>query len=184
MPLGQTIGLIVRHHQGYAPNGAVEWVNLHVPPGTILYTEYSMHDPLPTPASAAKLWEEVTDDSAWRKKFESGMQRFHLDLSQMPRALSEENLVQERGNRRGQFILGGRTDLPEPRFDVRIYNGSPLFGVQDVASAFAQTGGVVIWTGNPAPASFGQPVASWINRAGGGTFIYCSADVQSRLHRD
>jgi hypothetical protein len=185
VPLGQSIALIVTRHRMYAPEAATAWVEQHVPAGTIVYTEYSLHDLLPTPASAASLWEEVTDDNAWRRKFEAGMQRFHLDVSQIPPALSEENLVQERGNRRGQFIMGGRTDLPEPRFDIRIFNGSPVFGVQDIASAFARTGGVVIWTGDPAPASFGTPVASWVSATGIGTFIYCSADVRAlpSLHR-
>jgi hypothetical protein len=187
LPLVQSARRIVELRGQYSPDPATAWVAAHIPAGTRVYIEGhvgSLREPLPTPEAASFLWQEVTDDSAWRKKFESGLSRFHLQTADIPPALSEENLVQERGNRRGLFILGSRPGFPEARFDIRVYHGSPVFGVQDIAAAFASTGGTVIWRGLPAPASFGPPVAQWTNADGNGTFIYCSGDIAARLPRD
>ena len=184
LPLGRSVAFIAECRRTYAPAPVTAWVAGHVPPGTRLYTQYSLQDPLPTPAASKFLWDQVSDDGAWRRKFRSGLDRFHLSDRQIPRAMADENLVQERGNRRGMFILGGHEDLPEARFDVRLYSESPVFDVVDIAGAFAETGGVVVWRGAPAPAAFGPPVAQWTNAAGGGTFVYCSPDVRAQLRKD
>ena len=184
LPLFQAARTIVAIRREYSPDLATAWIDAHIPPGTRVYIDGgrgSLLDPLPTPAAANALWREVTDESAGRRKFESGLARFHLKTTEIPPALSEENLVQERGNRREFVILGSRPDYPEARFDIQIFNGSPVFGVQDIAAAFAASGGVVIWGGPSAPAEFGAPVAQWTNAGGWGTFIYCSPDVARHL---
>lgn len=179
VPLWGTIRLTEQYRKAYCPDSSVAWVETHVAAGTIVYFQDSMRQLLPTPASAQAQWDQFTNDSAWRRKFAAGLERFHLRADQIPPALSEENMVQERGNMRGMFILGGRTDLPEPRFDLHRYNGSPLFDPPDVVSAFAQTGGVLIWRGEPLPDA--RSVAAWTAPDGTGIFIYCSPDVQERL---
>jgi hypothetical protein len=97
--------------------------------------------------------------------------------------LSEENLVQERGNRRSWFIRGGHSDLPVPRYDIHPVYGSPVFGVQDLSAALKAQGGIVIWRiGDQAPpAELGAPVTKWLNRDGTGVCVYCTPDVRSRL---
>jgi len=184
LPAARTLRLINGVRHSYAPDPATQWVERHVPAGTRVYVQYSLRDPLPTEEASKILWDEVTNDEAWRLKFKSGAQRFGLPLDQIPRALSEENLAQERGNRRGFFILGSRSDLPDPRFDVRVFKGSPIFGVQDIAADFAKSGGVVVWRGTAPPPELGSPVVQWTNSAGEGCFICCGADVLPRLRRD
>jgi hypothetical protein len=183
LPLGQSIWMVVQRQSWYVPDPSVAWVEAHVPSGTIVYTTGGLQNLLPTEASATALWSEVTDDHAWRAKFQSGLERFHLQAGQLPRALSDENLVQERGNRRGYFILGGRADLPDPRYDLRLYNCSPVFGVKDPVPVFLQTGGVLIWKGrayDPSVAGL-VPAVKWTNRNGDAVFIFCSDDVKSKL---
>jgi len=184
LPIFQAARTVIEIHREYSPDLATAWIDAHIPAGTRVYIDGgrgSLLDPLPTPAAANALWQEVTDVSAGRRKFESGLARFHLKTTEIPPAFSEENLVQERGNRREFVILGSRPDYPEARFDIQIFNGSPVFGVQDIAAAFAASGGLVIWGGPPAPAEFGAPVAQWTNAGGWGTFIYCSPDLARHL---
>ena len=94
---------------------------------------------------------------------ESGLQRFNLTTDQLPRALSEENLVQERGNRRKWFILGSQLQMPVPRYDVRMVLGSPVFGIRNLDAALKQNPGVVLWRDGfalPVP-TLGEPVKQW-----------------------
>jgi hypothetical protein len=158
------------------------WIERHVPSGQIVYTSNSIRQPLPTAAAADAIWFEAMGPDAWRKKFESGLARFKLSAAAIPRALSEENLVQERGNRRGWFILGGALHAEGvPRYDVRPIWLSPILGVQDPAGAWLATGGVLVWrdaAGGPAPASLGKPVVSWGVGTGRAIHVYCSPDVK------
>ncbi len=183
VPLFKTASMIIGYHRNYAPDHSVEWVSKHVPPGTIVYTQATLQQLLPTAACAKAAWDDVTDDQAWRRKFMAGASRFDVAVDCLPPALSEENLIQERGNRRGFFILGGRAGLPEPRFDERNYNGSPVFDLHDVLAAFDKTGGVLVWYGT-AREDLGKPLVSWTNTSGSGTFIYCSPDVHPLIKPD
>lgn len=102
----------------------------------------------------------------------------------MPRALSEVNLALERANRRFMFILGGRQRIDAPRYDTRIFESGPAFGVRDLPAVFRQTGGVVILRGpatDPIAQSLGHPTVEWVNRLGEGTRVYCSLEVVSTL---
>ncbi|HZZ41320.1 MAG TPA: hypothetical protein VFE58_00145 [Tepidisphaeraceae bacterium] len=167
-------------------NAGLDWIVANVPAGTRLYVERALKNPLPTAESARVLWGEVTDDAAWRKKFESGLTRFGMDAADLPGAMSEENLVQERGNMRRWFICGTRASYPERRFDVRIVHGSPVFGVQDVVEAFAKEGGVVLWraasNGKP-PAGLGKAFKEWVNAEGIGDYVYVSPAVEQEMKK-
>ena len=184
VPMGASVFSIWRGRLAYAQDDSVHWIEQHVPAETVVYVNnWMMPSLLPTPQSSRLLWTEVTDDDAWRKKFQSGLERFGLKDSELPRALSEENLAQERGNRRSWFILGGHTNLPNPRYDVRLVNASPIFGVRDLSAALREKGGVVIWrTCDVAPPpELGAPLAQWLNRAGVGVSIFCTPEVRTRL---
>ena len=184
LPAMQTLGMVGNSRRNYVPDLANEWVEQHVPPGSIVYVRPWISNLLPTPQAAEAGWSEVTDTSAYQRKFQSGLQRFSLNMQEIPRALSEVNLALERGNRRFLFILGGHQWIPAPRFDTRVFESGPVFGVRDLAAAFKQTGGVVILRSSPHEPlvrSLGSPTIAWVNRSGGGTRIYCSPDIISRL---
>jgi hypothetical protein len=183
VPLAISARTIQQTRARYVRDDLVPWVQQHVPAGTTVYISgWMMPSLLPTPQSSEILWNEATSQQAWRKKFESGLQRFGLTADQIPRALSEENLVQERGNRRGWFILGGHTDLPIPRYDIQIVNGSPILGVQDLSAALKTQGGIVIWRSNlPPPAELGTPLAQWSSPSQAGVQVYCTPDVRRQL---
>ncbi|HVI77872.1 MAG TPA: hypothetical protein VM715_06855, partial [Candidatus Acidoferrum sp.] len=141
-------------------------------------------NPLPTSAAADTTWSEVASVDAYRKKFESGSKRFSVDVAEIPRALSEVNLALERANRRCFFILGGCDWVAAPRYDVRVFQSGPVFGIRDLPTVFGQTGGVVVVRSSredPLVQQLGKPDVAWLNSGGDGTRIYCSADVQGRL---
>jgi hypothetical protein len=170
----------------YQGDDVVPWVEQHIPAGTVVYiygSPWLMPSLLPTPQSSQAIWSEVTDDQAWRKKFQAGLARFGLTADELPRALSEENLVQERGNSRGWFILGGHADLPIPRYDIRLMRNSPIFGVQDLSAALKQQGGVVVWrTGTlRPPTELGAPIVQWLDGGGSGVLVFCTVDVRDRV---
>lgn len=121
---------------------------------------------------------------AYERKFKSGMDRFHLNESEIPRALSEVNLALERANRRCFFILGGTQDISEPRYDTRVFESGPLFGIRKVETVFNETGGVVVLrssASDPIVQALGTPIVSWVSPSGDGTRIYCSPDVVMSL---
>jgi hypothetical protein len=183
LPLVQCVRLIVdQRHAFYNGDAAPQWVLSHIQPGTRIYLERLMHDVLPTRESADVVWAEVNDNAAWQRKFASGLQRFNMQLTDLPRAMSEENLVQERGTRRKWFILGSRSDYPEPRFNIQVYNQGPVFGVRDVVASFSRDGGVLIWTdwleGRLPPDSLGKPAVEWTDSTGRGQHIFVSADTK------
>jgi|GEM_PF-1066352 len=181
LPLGQSVARAVALWSHYAPDFSVQWVNDHVPGGTRIYQTYELHSLLPTVEASAFLWDEVTSDAAWRKKFQAGLDRFNVSADAIPRAMSEENMISERGNRRGLFILGGQKNRPDPRFDIRLYQSSPVFSIRRMEDEWPKTSGVLIWHGVDVPEHYGKPVAAWVNRFGQGTYIYCTPDVRPKL---
>jgi len=183
-PAMQTVRMIIDSKRNYVPESATQWVEQHVPPGTIIYIRPWISNLLPTPAAADAGWAEVTDTTAYRRKFQSGLQRFSLNAQGIPRALSEVNLALERGNRRFMFILGGHHQIAAPRFDTRIFESGPVFGVRDLPAVFKQTGGVIILRSSadePLIQALGPTTIEWINSSAAGTRIYCSSDVASKL---
>jgi hypothetical protein len=183
LPLAQTLRLVAENRSAYVPDGSTEWIERHVPPGTRLYLpmDTSLRDPLPTAEAADYLWNEVTSREAWEQKWQYGLRRYGLTYGEPMRALSDEGMISERGNRRGWFILGGRPQAPEPRYDIRFLSGFTIYGARDIAAELAKTGGVVLWR-EPWPCrGLGAPVAQWTDRQGRGTYVYASPDVKVKL---
>jgi hypothetical protein len=184
LPAAQTVRLVMTGWHQYAPDVSTQWVEKHVPPGTIIYLRPALYNLLPTPEAADATWAEVTDNSAYQRKFKASLQRFKLQADVVPRAMSEVNLALERGDRRFLFILGSHQWINVPRYDIRIFQYGPVFGVRDVATAFKQTGGVVILRGpveDPLILALGNPTVTWLGQSGEGTRIYCSPDVAGKL---
>jgi len=179
-PLVMSIRAVKSQHGGYIPDDATEWVESHVPSGTIVMINPIFHDPLPTPERADALWQEEMNNDAAVKKFRAGLSRFLLPDSEVPRALSEENMIVERVERRGWYILGSRSWLPDRRYDIHIYGQSMVFGATNPLPEFRKIGGVLIWRGAPLE-GLGDPIAKWVNGAGFGTYIYCSDDVRPHI---
>ncbi len=184
IPAFNAISIAAANRQDYVPDQATEWVEEHIPSGSRIYICPTLHDPLPTQQSADSLWAEVTDAQAWRTKFKQGLNRFNLPADQIPRALSEENMIMERGNRRRWFILGGMQQRNAPRFDIKIISGgSPFDMMPDQAVAeFERTGGVLVWRSSRHPEfhlpkeALGTPAISWTNGRGQSTSIYCAPE--------
>jgi hypothetical protein len=141
----------------------------------------AFRDPLPTAEAADYLWNEVTSLEAWEQKWQYGLWRYGLTCADPMRALSEEGMISERGNRRGWFLLGGRPRVSAPRYDIRFLRGFTIFGVRDIAAEFAKTGGVVLWREAWPCHELGTPTAQWANSNGRGAYVYVSPDVQAKL---
>jgi hypothetical protein len=172
--------VIMADKQSYVPDRATAWIEQNVPPGTTVYLSPTLNDPLPTEQSADALWLQVSDAQAWRTKFNQGMSRFGLTQGRIPRALSEENLIQERGNRRRWFILGGGQEIKAPRFEIKIISGGSPFDITPSAAMaeYMRTGGVLILRQSRQPEflhpdkELGKPKAAWLNQNGQGTLVY------------
>jgi len=186
-PFVQCVRMIARDHAVfYGGDTSVQWVLQHVDPGTRVCTQPTLRALLPTPEASAAIWGEVMDDSAWKRKFSSGLKRFAMDTSELPRAMSEENLVQERAARRRWFILGSRLKYPETRYDLRTFQSSILFGLIDLEGSYKQDGGVWIWNdhlaGRQPPAFFGHSVIEWTGADGWGEHIFVAPQTLARVH--
>ena len=184
LPAWGTMRLVAGSGRHFVPDSATQWVEQHVPAGTIVYTQPWLENLLPTAKSADAAWTEVTDTAAYQRKFEFAMKRRGLSANEIPRALSEANLALERSYRRFLFILGGRQWVEEPRYDIRLFETGPVFSVQNLPESFEQTGGVVILRSSsedPIASTLGAPKVSWLGRWGEGTRIYCSPDVAGKL---
>jgi hypothetical protein len=184
LPLLQSVRVAIQLRQSYAPDGSAAWIEEHVRPGTLVYTDTPIHRLLPTAKCAQRLWAQVTDEAAWPRKFQSGLVRFSLPAFETPRVLSEASLVQERDIPRSYFILGGEQDLPEPRFDLMPYTNSVMYGIRDsdLVKDFKQTGGVVVWHplyGAQPPSALGKPVVQWTSPDGNSICVFCSPDVRA-----
>jgi hypothetical protein len=183
LPIIQSGRDIARRRDRETNDYATLWLERHVPPGTRIYLSPTIHDPLPTVEASRAIWGEVADPDAWKTKVQSALRRFSSVSKDLPPALSEENMIVERGVCREWFILGSRTELPDARFDIRVFSYSEVFGVREVASEYRKTGGVLICDDvyAPMPTGMGQPVAQWVGSRGGGVRVYCSPDVLERL---
>jgi hypothetical protein len=192
LPTAQSIRL-ARHWKSFsAPDAASEWIDQHIPPGTIVYLQcnITVKAILPTESAADAIWHLVADDQAWRKKLEDGSRRFSLSREELPRAMSEDNLCMDRSVSRRWFILGGSTSK-RPRYDVRLVGTSATFGLREanLAEEFAKTGGVLVWrslgwrlegTSGP-PSGLGNPTVKWLNPQGNGTSVFISPDLRAKL---
>jgi hypothetical protein len=176
-PLAQSLR-IVRHPPAVSE---ADWIESNVRPGTVVYLESGLLKvPLPTTHAADLIWGEVTAPNAWRRKFASGLQRYGLTGREILRAMSEENLVQDHGALRRWFILGSEMGGGLGRYELRLIQPSPLFGVQtsDIAADFSRTGGVVLWQPDrygPPPPELGKPVDVFPDADGARVLVFRSS---------
>lgn len=188
LPLAQSIQAVASTKAMYVPETSTQWIDEHIPAGTIVYLHpgFISYAVLPTEASADATWSLLTESQAWRTRMREGFRRFSLPEGFLPRALSENNLEQDRGIARRWFILGGGRST-RPRFDVRLISMSATFGLQrnDVGAEFRKTGGVVVWrtAASGMPEGLGEPFMKWLNSNGDGTLIFVSPDTREKLKK-
>jgi hypothetical protein len=145
--------------------------------GTIVYNAAGLPQVLPTPQAADRAWQQFTT-SSWRGKLKWGTETVGVSLSDdPPRALSFDNQSKEMTFARGLFILGSRTSLPIPRFDVRAF-GPDVNLLEDLGDLYRQTGGVLVVRSSEEPSYPGRIVASWQSAAGPTTYVIASQDVK------
>ena len=186
LPFVQSVRAVLAMKQLYTPENAVEWIDEHIPAGTTVYLHpgFNSRAVLPTPAAADAIWAIISNDQTWKLKLEDASKRFSLPEEQIPRALSEDNLVKDRGFCRRWFILGGGQS-DRPRYDVRLVAMSATFGLKrdEVGGEFKKTGGVVLWQTRSGgmPPRLGEPFKKWVNHEGEGVLIFVSPDLQEKL---
>jgi len=182
-PMLMTILQTVHDKRMYADDRSFDWDEQNIPTGTRVYvsTYSSFNSLLPTRQASDFLWGEVTDASAPDRKFALGLKKFNLSVADIPRALSEDEMDKDRGNKRMFYILGTRPNFPAPRYDLRIVGLTP-YDTGNLKTDWQNTGGVVIWSnqysGVPIPDYLGKPAASFVNHYGNGTFVFVSPATQ------
>lgn len=182
LPFMMTARLAARVARLGTGDGSVAWIEQNVPAGTTVYwmPAFALRQLLPTPRSADAAWETVTNVKAWQAKLQAGMSRLGVAAEDLPRALADEHMIQDRGARRGTFILGSRPAYPAPRYDLRLIGLPLMFHVADVPGEWKRTGGVVVTRtipGQPAPTEFGTPTAQWVHAGGVATYLYVSPNL-------
>lgn len=187
LPMVQSVRTAMHQHSLSHDDRSTEWIEKHVPAGTIIYfhATFACETILPTVEAADAIWKQVADEHAWRTKLEEGFRRFSLSGEQYPRAMSEDNLCMDRAICRRWFILGGGSQA-RPRYDVRPFDLSATFGLHgnQIGAEFKRTGGVLIWrtaSTEILPDGLGEPIVSWVNSAGNGTLVFVSNDVRASL---
>ncbi|PWU14631.1 MAG: hypothetical protein C5B50_16985 [Verrucomicrobia bacterium] len=181
LPLSQSFVLVLNRNAFYSPDASTEWIEKHVPAGTVVYLHANMavRPILPTAAAADAIWATVANDQAWRTKLREGLQRFSLPDTELPRGLSENNLCMDRSVSRRWFILGG-DHSKRPRYDVRPISLSKTFNlsIEQAIQEMSTNGGVLLWREwpqlDPLPPGMGQPAVAWLNSQGHGTRIFVS----------
>ena len=181
LPLGQCVMAVHRTQLAYAPDVSSWWIEAHVPAGTPVYLgTWPLRQILPTPESADAAWELANSSELSRRKFETGLRRFGISSSQTPRALSEVNVIAERGILRGWYILGGGPQSPENRYDVHIDGGVIDL---EMFETFKKTGWSFL-SAKPLPVEeAGPPVMTWAGEGSdaAGVYLYASPDVRRKL---
>jgi len=187
VPSVQSVRTAIHQRSLSHVDASTEWIEKHVPPGTIVYFHghFACKTVPPTAEAADAIWKQVANDEAWRTKLEDGFRRFSLPADRFPRAMSEDNLCLDRAICRRWFILGGGSQA-QPRYDLRPFDISKTFGLHssEIAEAFKRTGGVLIWRTAAAPApptDLGEPFVKWVNTYGNGTLLYISDNVRRKL---
>jgi hypothetical protein len=170
----QTIDQGIELRASWVEPKVVEWLAEHVPTGTPVYSfPRQIRAIPPTGDSAEKMWLEVADPDAWRKKLRHRLNQTGLTMSHLPRALSIETMHQRLAIARRSFFLASPYWNDQPRYDVRIRDyvyrpGTPL---EVIREEFLQTGGVLIHYGEPLT-DLGDAAAAWIAANGTGMFVY------------
>jgi hypothetical protein len=182
LSLTQSLRMIHANRQEYVPADATDWIERNVPAGaTVYWCPGLARLPLPTPEAADAIWRPLSDPHAYERKLQWGTGRMGTAVSEPPRVLGEDLMAKDRTQFRCWFILGGRSHLSAPRFNVRILGGSVVFGMQEPIDTLAGQSAVIVIRGQPVP-QLGEPEVRWTRDGVSGVMIYCSPDIRAKLN--
>lgn len=178
-PLFRTVETIDTTRSGWVDHDVVGWIEEHVPEGTpVFFNGLIIHAPtkvpLPTQASADRVWEALIEPNAWRRKFRERIRSADIRVEKVPRALSMEHMYQQLGAERRYFILGGEgVGSQRPRYELFIGTSPDLTRPETQAfiREFERIGGIFLRFGDPVE-YLGTPVKSWVASDGSGVFVY------------
>ena len=180
-PLAQSLRMIHANRVDYVASDPTAWIERNVPAGTTVYWWLALSRlPLPTIQASDAIWAPLSDPHAYERKMQWGSDRVGSTLAESPRVLADDLMAKDRTQFRCWFVLGGRSQVQIPRYDVRILGGSAVFGNQDPIEKLAGASGVIVVRGEPVPA-LGEPEVLWTHDGVNGIMIYCSPDVRAQL---
>ena len=182
LSLSQTLWKIHRDRAEYCFADSNRWIEAHIPAGTRVYYNSGNTGPiLPTPEAANYNWLQVVAPDAWEKKFRWGATRLGVASAEPPRALSIDLTAKDVGFMRGWFILGGRSQVNLPRYDLRVYGTSEVFNRYDLPAEFAKGACVVAATG--LVEGLGEPTVKWMHNGQVRAAVYCTSDIVAKLQK-
>jgi len=174
---------IVKDRRSFTGEESTQWLEQHVKPGSSVLLDVSTFNPVqvpvPTRTASDALWNGASSIEAGETKFLSGVKRFNLPRGTVPRALSEENLVQEKANARTWFILGSSIEPSVPRFDLALSGISPVFFVptDDIIDVWHKRGGALVTAQPKMIDALGPPTKLWQSPGGQRVAIYVQSDA-------
>jgi hypothetical protein len=173
LPFARSLSMARESRSGWVEHDAVGWIESNVPEGSpVFLTRSHTSVPLPTKASADRLWGGAAHETAWSEKLERRLEDVGVELDYLPRGLSMEHMYQELSGLRRYFILGGGDDRSRPRYDVRfVRNDEEADDFQDALDEFRRDGGVFWHSGQPR-LELGPPSQAWVASDGTGVFLY------------
>jgi hypothetical protein len=180
LPFARGLSMALEVRSGWVEHDAVGWVESNVPSGSpVFLVRAHSKVPLPTKASADRLWGEAAHQTAWSEKLERRLGDVGVELDYLPRGLSMEHMYQELSGLRRYFILGGGSEQSRPRYDVRLVrNDVGADDFQDSLDEFRRDGGVFWHSGHPL-LELGPPSQAWVASDGTGVFLYTRPENSS-----
>jgi hypothetical protein len=174
LPLARTVSMAREIRSGWVEHHAVDWIEANITAGSrVFLTRRNVRVPLPTEASADRLWGAAAHETAWSEKLEQRLADIDVELDYLPRGLSMEHMYQELSGLRRYFILGSSRDRSRPRYELRLVQvGEETQGFRDALNEFRQDGGVFWHWGQPLDRELGPPEQAWIAANGTGVFLY------------
>jgi hypothetical protein len=174
LPLMRTVSMAREIRSGWVEHHAVDWIEANITAGSrVFLTRRNIRVPLPTEASADRLWGAAAHETAWREKLERRLTEIDVELEYLPRGLSMEHMYQELSGLRRYFILGSAREKSRPRYELRLVQvGEETQDFRDALSEFQRDGGVFWHSGQPLDSSLGPPEKAWIASNGTGVFLY------------
>jgi hypothetical protein len=182
IPFARSLSMAREIRSGWVEHDAVGWIESNVPSGSRVFLRRShARIPLPTEASANRLWGKAAHQTAWSEKLERRLEDVGVDLDYLPRGLSMEHMYQELSGLRRYFMLGGGSERFRPRYDLRlVHGGETTDDFRDALGEFRQDGGVFWHSGRSLEEELGPPSRAWLASSGRGVFLYTRPPTASR----
>ncbi len=158
------------------------YIENHIIPGSPVYWDArSTQSLLPTQSSADAIWQDCINFQ-WKRKLGWMMSLPGTSdpssnlITEPPRALSIDLMPKELGVARAYFILGSRTALTVPRFDIWPRYGNDFRGSISLEARYKRDGGIyVLTTTDPIDQSLGVPLQTFSDPGQAPTYVWVSS---------